>query len=196
MAGTSRRADTGLSSKPPWQKGPANGLGFFGEGATGEESNQQRSTEKMRDLKKILLSLGAVAAVAALATGGTFAVFTDSDSIASNNFDSGSVEIELNDGATGAVISVSDLVIGDSKTGTLKVENVGDNKATFTLTGDATGSSALEDAVHITINDGTTDVVDDVSLSSFNDGAGVDVGALAPAASKTYTIDVSLPTTG
>ena len=150
----------------------------------------------MRDLKKILLSLGAVAAVAALATGGTFAVFTDSDSIASNNFDSGSVEIELNDGATGAVISVSDLVIDDSKTGTLKVENVGDNKAIFTLTGDATGDADLEDAVHITINDGTTDVVDDVSLSSFNDGAGVDVGALSPGASKTYTIDVSLPTTG
>ncbi len=36
----------------------------------------------MRNLKKILLSLGAVAAIAALATGGTFAVFTDSESIA------------------------------------------------------------------------------------------------------------------
>src|SRR5688500_6277667 len=180
MAGASQRADTEPSSKPPWQKGPANGLGFFGEGATGEESNQQKEYGEMRDLKKILLSLGAVAAVAALATGGTFAVFTDSESIASNDFDSGSVEIELNDGATGAVFSLSNLVIGDSKTGTLKVENVGDNKATFTLSGDATGSQALEDAVHITINDGTTDVVDDVALSSFNDGAGVNVGALAP----------------
>jgi predicted ribosomally synthesized peptide with SipW-like signal peptide len=151
----------------------------------------------MRDLKKIFLSLGAVAAIAALATGGTFAVFTDSESIASNDFDSGSVEVELNDSATpGPVITVSDLVIGDSKTGTLKVENVGDNKATFTLTGDASGSQPLEDAVHITINDGTTDVVDDVSLTSFNDGAGVNVGALSPGGSKTYTIDVSLPTTG
>jgi predicted ribosomally synthesized peptide with SipW-like signal peptide len=150
----------------------------------------------MRDFKKILLSLGAVAGIAAVATGGTFAVFTDTESIANNDFDSGSVEIELNDGATGAVISVSDLVIGDSKTGTLKVENVGDNKATFTLSGDATGSDDLEDAVHITINDGTTDVVDDVALSTFNDGAGLNVGALSPGASKTFTIDVSLPTTG
>ena len=151
----------------------------------------------MRDLKKILLSLGAVAAVAALATGGTFAVFTDSESIANNDFDSGSVKIELNDSATpGPVITVSDLVIGDSKTGTLKVENVGDNKATFTLTGDATGSQALEDAVHVTINDGTSNVVNDVSLTSFNDGSGLNVGALSPGASKTFTIDISLPTTG
>jgi predicted ribosomally synthesized peptide with SipW-like signal peptide len=151
----------------------------------------------MRNLKKVLLSLGAAAAIAALATGGTFAVFTDSESIGNNDFDSGSVEIELNDSATpGPVITVADMVIGDSKTGTLKVENVGDNKATFTLTGDATGSQALEDAVHITINDGTSNVVDDATLTSFNDGAGVSVGALSPAASKTYTIDISLPTTG
>lgn len=150
----------------------------------------------MRDLKKILLSLGAVAAVAALATGGTFAVFTDSDSIASNDFDSGSVAVELNDDVGDAVISVSNLVIGDSKSGTLKVENVGDNKAIFTLSGDATGSEDLADAVHITINDGTNDVVDDVSLSEFNDDDGVEVGALAPGASKTFTIDISLPTTG
>ena len=151
----------------------------------------------MRDLKKILLSLGAVAAIAALATGGTFAVFTDQESISGNDIDSGSVEIELNDSATpGPVITVSDLVIDDSKTGELKVENIGDNRASFELTGSWTGDGALEDALHIVINDGTTDVVDK-KLDGFNaDDPGVDVGSLAPGESATYYIEVSLPTSG
>ena len=150
----------------------------------------------MRDLKKILLSLGAVAAIAALATGGTFAVFTDQESIAGNDIDSGSVEIDLNDGSTDAVVTVTDMAIGDSKDGSLKVENDGDNKANFDLTGSWTGAAALESAIHITISDGTTTVVPDTTLAAFNSGAGYDVGDLSPTDLETYTIDVSLPTTG
>ena len=153
----------------------------------------------MRNLKKVLLSLGAVAAVAALATGGTFAVFTDQESIGSNTINSGSVEIDLNNGSTAPVVTVSNMAIGDSKDGQLIVKNDGANKASFVLTGDWIDTAEvddLDDYVHITINDGTTDVVDDVALSAFNSGAGVPVGSLVPGASKTYTIDVSLPTRG
>ena len=146
----------------------------------------------MMNLKKILLSLGAAAAVAALATGGTFAVFTDSDAIGENNIDSGTVSIALD--GDDPVIDVSDMVIGDSKSGTLTVTNDGANKATYTLTGDSAGDEALESAAHITINDGTSNVVNDASLATFNDGAGVQV-VLSPGGTASYTVDVSLPTT-
>ena len=151
----------------------------------------------MRNLKKVLLSLGAVAAVAALATGGTFAVFTDQESIAGNDIDSGSVEIDLNDGSTDEVVSVTDMAIGDSKDGSLKVENDGANKANFDVTGDWTGDEALEGALRITVTQGATPVVTNVPLNTFNDGTGFDVGDLTPTGpgeSKTYTIDISLPT--
>ncbi len=152
----------------------------------------------MRNLKKLLISLGAAAAIAALATVGTFAGFTDSESISGNNFDSGSVEVDLNDGSTNAVVTVSNMVIGDTKSGSLKVENDGDNKASFTLKGSATGDSALLSAAKIRILDGTTEVLAPTSLSTFNSGSGYSVGALPPTGSdsKMYTIELSLPSQG
>lgn len=158
----------------------------------------------MRNLKKVLLSLGAAAAIAALATGGTFAVFTDQEAIGGNDIDSGSVEIQLNDSDATTptpVVTVADMAIGDSKDGTLKVENDGANKASFVLTGGWTGSTVLDDYVKVTITEvgQTTPVVDNVALSTFNGGAGVNVGSLTPTGageSKSYTIDVSLPSRG
>ena len=148
----------------------------------------------MRNLKKVLLSLGAAAAVAALATGGTFAGFTDSQSIGGNSIDSGSVSVQLNDSNTaGQFLSVSNMVIGDTKTGTLKVANDGDNRASYTLTGTATGDSALIGAAEFRILDGSTQVMGPTTISSFNGGSGFSVGSLAPGASKTYTIEVKLP---
>jgi predicted ribosomally synthesized peptide with SipW-like signal peptide len=149
------------------------------------------------NLKKILLSFGAAAAVAALATGGTFAVFTDSQSIAGNSIDSGSVSVQLNDSDTATqFLSVSNMVIDDTKTGTLKVENDGDNKASYVLTGSATGDSALIGAAELTIKEGSTTVLGPTPFSTFNGGAGYTVGDLTPGQDKTYTFEVSLPTQG
>src|SRR5687767_285625 len=116
--------------KPRSLKGPGSVPAVLAR-ACERRVNQPKEYGEMRNPKKILLSLGAAAAVAALATGGTFAVFTDQEAIGGNNIDSGSVEIDLNDGSTDAVVTVTDMAIGDSKDGTLKVENDGDNKANF-----------------------------------------------------------------
>jgi predicted ribosomally synthesized peptide with SipW-like signal peptide len=201
MAGAFPPTDPDLA-RAALAKGAGDGPGHFGKGARAK--SQTIKEYGMRNLKKILLSLGAAAAIAALATGGPFAVFTDQESIAGNDIDSGSVEIDLNDvndGATTPVVDVSNMAIGDSMDGTLKVENAGDNKASFVLTGSWTDSGEaddLDDYVKITITQvgETTPAVNNVALSTFNGGAGVNVGSLVPGASKTYTIDVSLPTRG
>ena len=148
----------------------------------------------MRNLKKVLLSLGAAAAVAALATGGTFAGFTAQDTVTGNDFDSGTVVVDLSNGSTGPVFSVADMVIGDTKSGTIKVSNDGANKASYVLKGSATGSEALAQAVQIVIKDPSDAVVYSGSLDGFNDtAAGFNLDALAPSTSRTYSVEVSLP---
>src|SRR5687768_1515196 len=113
----------GQRLNPPSLKGPRDGPGLFGKGGRAKSQSTQGVRTKM-NLKKILLSFGAAAAVAALATGGTFAVFTDSQAIGGNAIDSGTVSVQLNDSDTASqFLSVSNMVIGDSKTGTLEVAN-------------------------------------------------------------------------
>ena len=155
----------------------------------------------MRNLKKVLLSLGAAAAVAALATGGTFAVFTGTDSLGGNNIDSGSVVVDIDGVAgdgTGPVLGVSDLVIGDTETGTLVVSNTGDNKASYDLTGSAVDGSVeepigqLAENLHITIQHGSDPAIFDGTLAAFNQHAGVDVAALSPGISRSYNVTVTL----
>ena len=104
----------------------------------------------MRDLKKVFLTAGAVAAVGVTASVGTFAGFTDQKSIAGNSFSAGKVEVTL-DGynTTESVIELADMVFGDTTLGHINVANTGSNRSSYTLdlvgTGALAGTSALNE---------------------------------------------------
>lgn len=89
----------------------------------------------MRDLKKIFLTAGAVAAVGATASIGTFAGFTDTETIGGNNFSSGTVKVDLAGDAPGgtSVLSLSDMVIDDVVGGNLVVFNTGTAKSSYKI---------------------------------------------------------------
>lgn len=63
-------------------------------------------------MKKILLSLGIIAAVAAVIVGGTMAVFSDQKKIEGNTVSTGTLELTLNKSA-GKPFSVSGMAPGD-----------------------------------------------------------------------------------
>lgn len=101
----------------------------------------------VKQIKKILLSVGAVGAAAAIAGMGTFATFTDTDSV-SHTISSGTVDITL--AASGAdnrmSVGASGMVPGDSLQRRVKLTNSasGQNLASVTLTTAATTSSVLD----------------------------------------------------
>jgi predicted ribosomally synthesized peptide with SipW-like signal peptide len=75
---------------------------------------------------KILLSLSVIAAVAAIAIGGTVAYFSDTETSQGNTFSAGTLNLTL-DGANENVVkfTVTDAVPGQSGRGTWTVRNVG-----------------------------------------------------------------------
>lgn len=150
----------------------------------------------MRDLKKIFLTAGAVAAVGATAGLGTFAGFTDSQTISDNDFTSGSVSVQLNGSDTaGDFINLYDMVPGDSVKGTLTIANDGTNRATYSLSGALSDTdAALADRLTITL-DGDTDGGDSSvrSLSSFDADSGLAAISLPPGASEDYEVTVHFP---
>ncbi len=100
----------------------------------------------MTKLQKILLSLGAVGATAAIAGLGTFATFTDTDTGA-QRVSSGTVNINL--GAAGAdnrlTVEANGLAPGDTQQRRVVITNAGsENLASLTLTTTATPSSLID----------------------------------------------------
>ena len=65
-------------------------------------------------LKKLLLTLLVVSVLASLAVLGSFAVFTDSETVDSNTFSTGSVDISTS--PTTALVTFSDMAPGDQVT--------------------------------------------------------------------------------
>lgn len=165
----------------------------------------------MRDLKKVFLTAGAVAAVGVTASVGTFAGFTDSQAVAGNDFSSGTVDVQLNGSdSAGPFIQLANLVPGDSTSGSLKIENVGRNNATFELDAERVypaGATDEEKAeidqlagrLLVTVKDGTDVVVSERSFAALNTSTGgasnftVDLTALGASDEKTYTIEVRMP---
>ena len=151
----------------------------------------------MRDLKKVFLTAGAVAAVGVTASLGTFAGFTDSQSIADNDFTSGSVSVQLNGSDTaGDFINLYDMVPGDSVAGTLTIANDGTNRATYSLSGALSDTdAALADRLQIgLVGDGTDDDggVSSRTLSAFETATDLELD-LAPGESESYDVSVSFP---
>ncbi len=162
--------------------------------------------------------LGIIAVVGVLA-GGVYGAFSATVSSTGNQFSTGSIAISADGGASGVatqpVYFKANAVPGDTgNNGTecVKIANIGSTAgASFKLYGSTSGSpnTTLTSALQLTIVEGTgnqKDCSDFVagstvftgSLNSFQTGKtsfanGVDLGTLAPAATKTYTYSIVLP---
>jgi spore coat-associated protein N len=146
---------------------------------------------------KILLTLASIAAVSALAVGGTYANFTASPTtISSNAFTSGTLTMSRS--GSGAIFASGNMKIGDQATGSVTISNTGSLAATYALDAAVTGDATLAGTLNLKIysdNDG-------VAGSKIYDGALNAVSALAlgnfaaTSGSHTYYFHVSLPSTG
>jgi hypothetical protein len=168
----------------------------------------------MRDLKKIFLTAGAVAAVGATASIGTFAGFTATDSVSGNSFATGTVIVDAEGaGASGPVLTLTDMAIGDSTTGTITVKNTGTIRSSYAIsavsaTGDLltdAGANDFGDRLKIEILDenGTPEtVVPNQTVSTFLGAAATPVAlgtggstadSLNAGEQRTYRVNVTLP---
>ena len=146
---------------------------------------------------KILLTLASVAAVSALAVGGTYANFTASPTtISSNAFTSGTLTMSRS--GSGAIFASGNMKIGDEATGSVTITNTGSLAAAYTLGSTVSGDAALagslnlkvyadnDDAAGSKIYDGALDAVSSLALGNF----------AATSGSHTYYFHVTLPSTG
>jgi spore coat-associated protein N len=146
---------------------------------------------------KLVATFVAVAAVSALAVGGTFANFTATPVTISNNaFTTGTLTMSRS--GSGAILSAAGMKIGDSAAGSVTITNSGTLAGAYTLSGSVTGSAPLATQLKLVIykdNDG-------VAGSKIYDGALVSFGSVAlgtfaaSGGAHTFFFHVDLPTTG
>lgn len=185
-----------------------------------------QSNEVTKDRRRRIGTALVVLAIAgaALAIAGTGAIFTDSQSVDANTFNTGNVDISTN--PTTAVLTNSAMAPGDRTTGSIVVTNGGSLQLRYALQRSATNadSKALRDSLRLRIalkgggscdfpyynTDGsTTTLSDDTSLyeglgfpgtatNTIGDAAqGSQTGdrTLNAAASETLCMSVVLPST-
>lgn len=73
-------------------------------------------------MKKILISLSIIGAVAAIAVGGTIAYFSDTEISTGNTFTAGKLDLELNNYES-APINIANMAPGDADTATFRLTN-------------------------------------------------------------------------
>ena len=104
-------------------------------------------------LKKLLASLLVVSVLASLAVLGSFAVFTDSETVDSNTFSTGSVDISTS--PTTALVTFSDMAPGDQVTNPITVTNDGSLELRYAVTSTTT-EDVLAAQLDLTIKTGVT----------------------------------------
>ena len=104
-------------------------------------------------LKKLLASLLVVSVLASLAVLGSFAVFTDSETVDSNTFSTGSVDIATS--PTTALVTFSDMAPGDQVTNPITVTNDGSLELRYAVTSTTT-EDVLAAQLDLTIKTGVT----------------------------------------
>jgi hypothetical protein len=150
------------------------------------------------NLPKVLASLAALAAVSAVAVGGTYANFTATPvTISSNAFATGSLTMSRS--GTGVVFDVSDAKIGQDATGSVTINNTGTLEGAYTLEG--TPAGALASSLNFKLykdNDGVAgSLLYDGTLADIATAFPLDLGTFAASTgSHTFYFHVSLPTTG
>lgn len=146
---------------------------------------------------KILLTLASIAAVSAVALGGTYAAFTASPTtIASNAFTAGTLTMSRS--GSGAIFSSGNMKIGDTATGSVTITNTGSLAAAYTMDGAITGDSSLAGQMGLVIYADN----DNVAGSKIFDGqlngvSGLSLGNFAATSgAHTYYFHVTLPSSG
>ncbi len=168
----------------------------------------------LKDRKsKLLLTAVMLTGVVALATFGTFALFTNQEAVGSNAFTAGTVDISTSPVST--VINFSGMVPGDTVTNPITASNNGNQSLRYAVTSSATNADAkaLKDQLVMTVKtvdvttpttpcdnfDGTQlytgDVDSTAGLIIGDPAAGAQTGdrTLAAAASETLCFRVNLP---
>jgi spore coat-associated protein N len=151
---------------------------------------------KNRNLKKVMLSVAAVALVSIAALGGTFANFTATPTSISNNaFASGALTMARS--GSGAIFSASAMKIGDVVDGSVTITNTGSLAGSYTLSGSNSGNSALAGQLQLKVYkdaDNSGSPVYSGSLAGFSSAS---LGTFAANGdSHTFYFHISLPSAG
>jgi predicted ribosomally synthesized peptide with SipW-like signal peptide len=104
-------------------------------------------------LKRILATLVVVSIVASLAVFGSFAVFTDTQSVPANTFSVGTLDISTN--PTTALVAFSGMAPGDEVTNPITVTNGGSLQLRYAVTSTTT-EDTLAGQLDLTIKTGVT----------------------------------------
>ena len=104
-------------------------------------------------LKKLVASLLVLSVIASLAVYGTFAVFTDSETVGSTTFSTGSVDISTS--PTTALVTFTDMAPGDEVTSSITVTNDGSLELRYAVTSTTT-EDVLAAQLDLTIKTGVT----------------------------------------
>jgi hypothetical protein len=104
-------------------------------------------------LKKLLATLVVVSAIASFAVFGSFAIFTDTQSVPNNTFSTGTVDISTN--PTTALVTFSGMAPGDQVTNPITVSNAGSLELRYAVTSTTT-ENVLAAQLDLTIKTGVT----------------------------------------
>ena len=104
-------------------------------------------------LKKVLATLVVVSLLASFAVFGSFAIFTDTQSVPDNAFSVGTVDISTN--PTTALVTFSGMAPGDQVTNPITVTNAGTLQLRYAVTSTTTVGT-LAAALDLTIKTGVT----------------------------------------
>ena len=141
--------------------------------------------------------------------GGAMALFTDSETVATGDFTTGSVNIGVTPVSTS--LSLANMAPGDEVTAPVTVSNDGTLDLRYAVTSVASGDAGLASALAVTVKSGVADCTNGGFATSGTAVAsgtlgGLAVGdptagahggdrALAPATSEVLCVQVALPTT-
>lgn len=154
-----------------------------------EPSTRERLGWMARNSRRLIVAIVALL-VAAVVVVFSFSLFSSTSANPGNMASTGIMEIGNSDEGQ-AILTAEGLLPGDTATGTVTIENIGDADGDFTLTAsnfvDEPADPALSAALSLVINDGTAAIYDG-SLAGLST---IDLGTWAPGDAATFTFTIS-----
>ncbi len=156
--------------------------------------------------RKVLLALGGLMIAAAVAVG-SGANFNSTSANPSNVFTAGTIT-HSNSKTGAAILTASNMVPGNSQSGTVDIKNTGSAAGTFTLTHGTTTDNPVTPGLSKKLTEVITDNGDPTCVTSCPAAVQVysgtinampattTLGTFAPAATHRYTFNVTFPDTG
>lgn len=158
-----------------------------------EPSAQERIEWMGRNSKKLIISL-VVIVIAALVVTFSFSVFNSTSANPGNTATSG-IMSQQNSKSGEAILTVDNLLPGQSADGTVSITNVGDAEGDFTLTAsnlaDTPATPAFSQVLTLVVTDGTTEVYNGL----LSDIGTVDLGTWPAGEKHDYTFTVTFDAT-